>query len=177
MHITFTRGEESTYSMSVLREGGVCVQFAGGDRKFPLPHDFAHYIVEHELGLKQGFWGRVAAGAVYSGMTIVSGRQAPHSAEKSKAVIREAEQQGVEAEVMVSFLLKVMQENLDNNLPVLNSLLKEQWQSNRPERNLPYVSEVQRISKALREATQQWQSLEIGQGITVFWPCQKLKKR
>lgn len=32
-------------------------------KKGPVPHDAVHMIVEHSLGLRQGFWGMIAKGA------------------------------------------------------------------------------------------------------------------
>ncbi len=34
---------------------------AGGD----IPHDLATFLIEHELGLRHGFWGAVADGATF----------------------------------------------------------------------------------------------------------------
>jgi len=185
MEITFQRGEEGRYTTTAVRDDGVRLQVPGGDRKFALPHDVAHFIVERGLGLQRGFWGRIAWGAVYPGMTVLSGRQPPHAAERSRAVIREAEQQGVEAEVLVGLLLKVMHSGLESNWPAVRAMLNEEWRPGKPERDLPDPEEVCRICSALRAAEQQWQSLEVGQEITVAWlstsrnrkPCPAEKAR
>ena len=169
MEITFTLDAERTYVTTLLRDDGVLLRMQGYDRKSPLPHDLAHYIVEHGLGLKQGFWGRVAAGAVYPSMNLVSGRRPPHGSERSRQTIREAEQLGVEAEVWVGVLLRVMHEGLEENWTAVCARLHSEWRPQRPERALPNAEEVKRICIALREAERQWQTLEPGQALTVLW--------
>src|SRR5947209_2919285 len=101
MNITFTCGEGRTYTTIATRDDGVVLQVASYDRTFALPHDRGHYVVEHGLGLKRGFWGCIAAGALFPGITILSGRQSPHAAARSQAIIREAGQHGTEAEVLL----------------------------------------------------------------------------
>ena len=177
MKITFTRGAENTYTITALRDDGVLLHVPSGDRKFPLPHDIAHYIVENGLGLKNGFWGRVALGAVFPGMSVLSGRQPAHAAERSKSILRNAEQQGVEAEVMVGFLLQITRDGLEVNWPVVRRLLGEQWRSSKPERSLPDAREVLAICVALREAERQWQALDVGQSMMDVWPVEMHKTR
>src|ERR1051326_2722081 len=105
MKITFTRTGEHTYTTSAVRDDGVRLEVAGGDRTFLLPHDLAHYVVERELGLHRGFWGCVAVGALFHSTKVISGRQPPHAAERSMAILREAERDhGPEAEEMVSHM-------------------------------------------------------------------------
>ena len=176
MELTFTRGEENNCMSTVLRDDGVLLQVFNGTRTFPLPHDLTHFVVEYALGLKRGFWGRVAAGAVYPGMKVVSGRQQARATERSRAIIREHEQQGVEAEVLVGILYSLVEEDLDHNRSVVCSRLKEAWRSSRPERDLPGVEEVQYACADLREAERKWQSLEAGQSMTVLWPYHRHRR-
>jgi hypothetical protein len=77
MNITFTRSGEHTYTTSALRDDGVMLEVPSYDRTSPLPHDLAHYVVERELGLNHGFWGCVAAGAIYAGIKVIAGRRRP----------------------------------------------------------------------------------------------------
>jgi hypothetical protein len=115
MKITFTRSGERTYTTTALRDDGVLLDVPNSDRTFRLPHDLAHYVVERELGLKRGFWGCVAAGAMFDGLKVLSGRQPPHAAERSKAIIREAgRDHGPEAEVMVGHMLRIMAAGLES---------------------------------------------------------------
>lgn len=177
MKITFTRGEEHTYTATALRDDGVLLQVPGNDRKAALPHDIAHFFVEQGLGLRRGFWGRVADGAIYGSMKVISGRKTPQAAERSRSIIREREQQGTGAEVLVDAFMKVMHEGLENDEAAARVILNREWSPDKPERGSPDAEEIKRICLALREAEQQWQALEVGQSITVLWPAAKHRKR
>jgi len=177
MEITFTRGENRTYTTQVLRDDGVLFQVPSYDRISPLPHDLAHYVVEHEMGLRHGLWGSIAAGAIFPGMRALSGRQPVHAAARSQSVLREAGQQGTEAEVFVSALLKIMHAGLDKNRTVACALLRETWRPDKPSRDLPDAEEMQRICAALRDAEQRWQCLDEGQSLTVVWPSERRSRR
>jgi hypothetical protein len=179
MFITFTRGQKKgTYATTALRDDGVLLQVPGSDRTFSLPHDLAHYVVEQELGLQRGFWGRVARGAIYPGMTVLSGRQPPHAAQRSRMVIREDEQQGVQAEVLVGVLLHIMHAAIENDEAAVRAMLDNEWRPRKPERGLPDRDEVQRACAALRQAERDWRGLEVGQSLTVTWqPAIAMKRR
>jgi hypothetical protein len=167
--ITFTKTGTSTYTTLARRADGVVLEVPSYDRTAPLPHDLAHYVVERELGLNRGFWGCVAAGALFPGMKPVSGRQPPHAAERSRAIIREARQYGTEAEVLVGVLLRVMHERLENNGPAARALLDREWRPSKPSRGPLSTDEVKRVCAALREAEDRWQALAVEESITVSW--------
>jgi hypothetical protein len=169
MKITFTRTGERTYTTVAARDDGVTLHVPSHDRPALLPHDLAHFIVEQELGLKQGFWGSVAAGALFPGMTVVSGRQPPHAADRSRSIIRAMGQLGTEAEVLVGVLVKIAHAGMEENWEAARSILVREWRPNRPSRDLPTAEEVRRVSARLREAQADWQSLPIGESLTVTW--------
>lgn len=77
MEITFTKTGARCYEVSARRDDKVVVRVGTPDRPKGLPHDMAHYLVERGLGIERGFWGAVAAGAVFEGMEVVSGRRPP----------------------------------------------------------------------------------------------------
>jgi hypothetical protein len=173
MNITFTRSGEHTYTTLALRDDGVMLAVPSFDRTFSLPHDLAHYVVERELGLKRGFWGCVAAGAMFPGIQVMAGRRPPHAAERSQSIIREAGQQGTEAEVLVSVLLRIMHEGLETHWPAARALLSREWKPNKPSRGPVGAEEAQRVCAALREAQQRWQALAVGESLTVSWPLER----
>lgn len=180
MIITFTRMGEWSYTALIKRDDGVTVSVPGAGHVLPLPHDLAHCIVERELNLQNGFWGSVAKGALFSSMTVVSGRQKPHAAQNSKNTLREMGQHGTEAEVLVGVLETIEEQHLENNWPAASKLLSEMWRPLKPSRNLPDTNEVKRICAAIRQAKEQWQTLAEGEGMTIVWPAQnpsRSKKR
>lgn len=177
MEITFTRGSERTYATSVLRDDGVTLQVPSYDRTSLLPHDLAHYIVERELDLRHGFWGSIAAGALFPGMRVVSGRRPPHGAARSQTVIREAGQQGTEAEVLVGVFLGILHDDLEDKEPVAQARVNAAWKPRRPLRGPISAEEVRTVCQALRDVQKHWQALPVGQNLTVAWPHDKRSKR
>ncbi|MBI1929198.1 hypothetical protein HYR99_33750 [Candidatus Poribacteria bacterium] len=159
MTITFKKGHLRSYSATVLRDDGVELKVPGYDRKYLLPHDLAHYIIERELGLQRGFWGCVAVGAILPGMTMISGRQPPRAAARSKSVMKEAGQHGTEAEVLVSVLLDIMHKGLDKNWSAASAILSKAWKPVKPSCGPLTVEEVRTICQMLRDAQEQWQKL------------------
>lgn len=149
----------------------------GVGQLFPLPHELAHCVVEKELQLQHGFWGCVAAGALFPGMTIVAGRQKAHAAQCSKTTVREMGQRGTEAEVLVGVLENIERQNLDNNWPVAQTLLKQMWRPLKPSRPLPDYDEVRRVCSALRDTQTRWKILTTGESLTIVWPVGKGKKK
>lgn len=61
MKIAITKGRGADFIV-VVRADGSRVE-TSFPHKGPVPHDAVHWFVEHALGLKGGFWGKIAAGA------------------------------------------------------------------------------------------------------------------
>jgi hypothetical protein len=177
MEIRFTRGSGRTYTTSALRDDGVLLQVPSHDRTSTLPHDLAHFVVERELGLTHGFWGCVASGALFPGMTVTSGRQPPRAAERSQAVVREAGQRGTEAEVLVGVLLGIVHDGLADDGQAACLRVSQAWRPSRPSRPPLQPEEVRRVCAALREARESWQALAVGESLTVSWPRARPAKR
>ena len=175
MKITFTRNGKRTYTTLVERDDGVMIQVPSHDRPSSLPHDIAHYVVEQELRLERGFWGRVASGAMFGGMRVVSGRLPPHAASRSKSIIKEEEQQLIEAEVLVGLLLNITHQRLENDWTAVQSHLNSTWKPRKPSRESLSHQEVLRVCGELRKAEQRWEDLPVSESITVSWKPQHNK--
>jgi hypothetical protein len=173
MKITFTRTGECTYTTVALRDDGVLLEIASSDRTLLLPHDLVHYVVERELGLPRGFWGAVAVGALFPSVKVISGRQPPHAAERSRAILREVQQYGPEAEVLGEVMLRLMQSGLEDNDAAVRAALAKLYQPRQPSRGPLAPEEVQRVCTELREVQQRWQALAEGESLTVSWPVEK----
>ena len=170
MEITFTRSGERHCQTVAVRDDGVRVQVPSFDSSAWLPHDMGHYVVERGLGLEHGFWGRVAEGAIFSGMTVLEGRQPPHAATKSHSIIKGLGQYGTEAEVLVGMVMEIARQKLDNNLQVAQTLLRKAWQPGQSARPPLQAEEVRQVCCELRVMQQEWQALEPGESLTVSWP-------
>jgi hypothetical protein len=169
MELTFTRSGDRTYTTMARRNDGVLMHVPNHDRPSSLPHDIAHFVVERELGLDRGFWGRVAAGAMCGGMRVLAGRLPPHANSKSRTVIKEPEQQLIEAEVLVSLLLEITAAQSESDWARVRVILDRAWKPRKSSREALSHSEVMSVCAALRLAQQRWQSLPIGGSIVGKW--------
>jgi hypothetical protein len=169
MEITFTKTDHRKYEVLARRDDKVVLRVQTPDRPQSLPHDLAHYLVERELEFERGFWGSVAAGAVFGGMQVVSGRRPPHAAERSRAVIKAAGQQLTAAEIYVSVMQRAAREGNEQDWAGVCSHLDEAWRPFRGPRKAVSREEVLRVCRALREAERHWQGLAVGESLTVSW--------
>src|SRR3712207_1186218 len=124
-----------------------------------LPHDMAHYVVERGLGFRRGFWGAVAAGAVFKGMQVVSGRRPPHAEARSEAVVKAEYLQLAAAELYVSVIQSVAREGVERDWAGVNARLDEVWRPFRGPRKAVTREGVLRVCEALREAERRWREL------------------
>jgi hypothetical protein len=175
VEITFTKTDQRKYETLVRRDDGVLLSVQSPDRPASLPHDIAHYLVERELKLERGFWGSVAAGAVFGGMHVISGRRSPHAEDRSKAAMKAAGQQLTVAEIYVSVMQSVVRDGKEGDWPAVRARLDEAWRPFRGPRWPVSAEEALRVCQALREAETQWQALPVGQSITVTWQVQTNK--
>lgn len=128
-----------------------------------IPHDLAHYVIELELGLQDGFRGSVAAGALFDGMQILAGRQRPHAAEQSRKVLA-AHRQGIGvSEVLVDAALRAVRgEGLDDApLPIDSPLVRTRADLN---------ALVVQLRPAMDAMCASWQAIPLGGTLKVVWP-------
>jgi hypothetical protein len=173
MNITFQRISERSYGTTAVRDDGVKLRIPSYDRLASPPHDLAHYVVEKSLGLRRGFWGSVADGALFPGMEALSGRLPARGAERSKTLLREAGRQGVEAEVFVSLMLELMDEDFVKRGNAVRAALAGVWKPAKPSRGPVTFEEARRVCQELREIRERWRSLAMGESLTVIWTLDK----
>lgn len=177
MEITFRKTGPRAYETLVSRDDGVVLRVPSPDRPAALPHDIAHYLVERELGLERGFWGCVAAGAVFDNIEVVSGRQRPHAAVRSKEMIKAARTQLATSELYALVLLGVAHERREADWPLVVARLDEVWRPFREPRRPVSAEEAVRVCRALREAEERWLALPVGGCLAVPWEARRGKAR
>jgi hypothetical protein len=175
MEITFTKTGERTYEILVLRDDGLTLRVRTPDKPLKIPHDMAHYVVEREMNFERGFWGSIAAGAVFSTMQVVSGRQPPHAAERSVALIKASYREQAVAELYVAVLQSVAREGKEQDRRYVSSCLDEVWRPFRWLRPPVTTEDAVRVCRALREAESLWTALPIGESIKVIWASAQRK--
>ncbi|HVF66527.1 MAG TPA: hypothetical protein VM914_02610 [Pyrinomonadaceae bacterium] len=175
MEITFTKTGARTYEVVVRRDDGVTLRVRTPDKPLAIPHDMAHYVVERELNMERGFWGSIAAGVIFGTVRVVSGRQPPHAAERSEALIKASYREQAAAELYVAVLQRVAAEGKEQDLSYVNSCLDEVWRPFRWPRPHVNAEGAMRVCRALREAESIWAALPVGESVKVTWASAQKK--
>jgi hypothetical protein len=170
MEITFTKTGGRTYEVVARRDDGVTLRVRTPDKPLGIPHDMAHYVVERGLNFERGFWGSIAAGVVFGAVQVVSGRQPPHAAERSAALIKASYMEQAAAELYVAVMQGVAREGRERDLRYVNSRLDEVWRPFRRPRPQVNAEDALRVCRELREAEERWAALPVGESVTVSWP-------
>jgi hypothetical protein len=168
MDIVFTRSTDRADQTLVTRRDGVRLLVPVYGQLEPIPHDLAHYLVESELGLQDGFWASVATGVIFSGMRIVGGRQRPHAKERSREVLAANRRGILFAELMVDALLRTaLGERLgDALLPIDSALVRTLGARD---------ALVARLRPALDVLCAQWGEIPFGGTLRVVWPDRSIR--
>src|SRR5260221_8106564 len=115
MRIVVQRLDGKRYGSIVERDDGVHFSVAGPGFMARLPHDLVHYVVESELDLTSGFWGSIADGAVFAGMTWIEGRRRPHATERGQALIKANDNALNGAEVVTAGFANALEQALNGD--------------------------------------------------------------
>jgi len=177
MNVVFTKVNSHKYSSITTRDDGVSLSIPGFGSSKPLPHDLVHFITEEELGVDYGFWGCVAAGAIYKGMAMVAGKVRHDSQKKSEDIIKQNGQKISEAEILAGVILTILCKGIQNDWPKVQHVQHAAWQPTSPSRLPMTHEEVKRICVRLDKLTAQWRALPDGQTLTLIWKTQKPNQR
>jgi hypothetical protein len=168
MDVTFHQLAGNRYFTTAVRDDGVTVRIPGYDRTSSIPHDLAHFVAERELGMKRGFWGSVAAGALFTNMAVVSGRQKPHAAERSKQILKAHAIDIGLSEAVAAAIHEAVEHDLASEV-VLNRL-RAHWGSVSPTPPPMTITDGEVAVAALRREVERWSAVPVNQGLTLNWP-------
>jgi hypothetical protein len=166
MDVTFHREAGSAYHSPARRPDGVVVRLEGGSYNRldpPLPHDIAHLVFEDELGLEQGVWGVIAAGALFPQCAVVSGRRRPHAAERARSLVKESTTELTQAEIVVGAVCRLAVAGRDPDDRLI-ARLTGRW---RPDSLTPAV--VARLRERLQDAAERWRGVPVGRELDLVW--------
>lgn len=179
MRITFERFPAYADAYSVIeRDDGVVYAMAEFSRGGPkLPHDLRHFIVERELGISDGIWGSIAAGAVYTSMRHLSGRRSAYVTTKSTAVKKSQRDRIGRAELFANLVEAVAM--LDQpSVPEIQRLtreklacvpLSEPGQDPADLLNVPPPAVLAAAASALQVEASRWARLRVGEKLVYEW--------
>jgi hypothetical protein len=154
----------------VTRDDRVTVRVAGYGPSQPLPHDLVHFVVEKELGLRRGFWGSVADGAIFPGMTVLAGRQRPHARERSHALRKTNDRNLTEVEVIVGVLVELMRNNVSASSPyAVKAVTRCVTPTKGSELRAITTANLQRTGEALAAMARHWSEVKVGDALVLRW--------
>jgi hypothetical protein len=173
MEVTFAKVDPGFCETSVVRADGVRLAVPTFGPMRHMPHDIVHFVVESELGVERGFWGCVAAGAVFRGMRVVAGRRRPHADERSRAILKSAGQRLVESEELVRVVLQAAV--ADRASPdELARRLAGAWRPPGRSRQEIGLAAARRVGAALRARRSEWAELAAGAALRLRWPLREV---
>ncbi|WP_091516585.1 hypothetical protein [Amycolatopsis sacchari] len=148
------------------RDDGVTLEMRSYDRKSRVPHDLAHAVTERELGWRTGVFGCLAAGALFSSVRVLDGRQRYDARERGRRLIAgHARDIGV-AELLAWVVHEAVEHGTGN--PFLAA--RDAWGTLR-EDPFPYdETDLQRATSTLRRLGDAWLNLPPGDGLRFSWP-------
>lgn len=163
MEIVFIRSEHRRVPSVVTRGDGVRLSVPVFGPLEPMPHDLVHFAVERVLGLHDGFWGSVAAGAIFDGMHVLDGRQRPHARERSRAVLKANQRTVLFAELLVGVAVRVLKGERLENAPLPLDFPLAHTRADRD-------ALIQRMQPAVEEMHDRWRDVPLGGILAVNWP-------
>ena len=168
MRVTFPRLPDHQRSWALVeRDDGVLYRLYGGRAGPRLPHDIMHLVVERELRITDGIWAAIAAGIVFDSMEHAGGRRPPHAAERSAALKRTFQRQGLRAELMANLVSSAAA--LDTlSRDAIRRLAKEKL-SVLPETDVDPVA-IAAAVRALQVEAARWARLRVGEELSYDWP-------
>jgi hypothetical protein len=154
VRVAFTKRAGGDHEIVVTdRPHGPDVRRARHETGQAIPHDLVHLVVESALGIDDGFWGAIAAGATFGGFEATDRRA--HRTPGRKVLARRGPALGA-AELLVAGIYRTWA-----GLPVHRGL---------PETRLG-IDEARRdrACRALDEAKAMWDALPVDASITRAW--------
>jgi hypothetical protein len=171
MRVTFPRLPDHERAYAVIeRDDGVVYWLYGGAAGSVLPHDVRHLVVERTLGIRDGLWGEIARGAVFTSMRHVSGRRPPLAGQRSLELKRRFRQAGLRAEVIENLVVKVAA--LDTPTPDEIRRLASSVCSVLPHNGADIDTDsIAAAARALQVEASRWARLRPGGQLVYDWPA------
>jgi hypothetical protein len=167
MRVQFHRsGRGDAYVVLVQREDGQTVRLPG-HAQTAVPHHLAHFVTEHGFRLDHGVFGCIAAGAMFTGMSIVDGRGRYDAQVRSRAVLRSFGAELGLAESLTGVVHEAVEQGLDTG--TAHRRLREAWGALRAG-PCPFPPEdLRRVMGLLGRLGARWRGLGPGQVLALRW--------
>ena len=166
MQVQFRRSGERRYAVRVARSGLPALErdsAPGFDDQ--MPHDLVHFVVERELGLRQGIFGQLAAGG-NAGLflpTSTEARDRRGSARERRALLKRSEK----------LALAGRDDGAASEAAAAVALMA--WRTHRRGGRFAApawigTERLRRICEQMDVLSAQWMRLDVGDSMSVDWP-------
>jgi hypothetical protein len=153
MHLTFLHDPRGECVTLIRRADGAEFTLSSYSRKHRVPHDLAHAVTERELGMPDGIFGCIAAGAVFDSMQQTAGKKRHDAQVRSARVLKAPNSIGI-SEAITS----VIHEAVEKDRVTPYARVREMWGVTRPD-PCPYPdADLDRATETLRELSRRWQT-------------------
>lgn len=170
MELRLKRLDDRRYETLIARSDGVTYLVKGVGHMGSIPHDLGHFAVEQGLGIRRGFWGSVADGAVFGSLTHVGGRRKPRAAERSKEILRANKDDLTATEILVGLFDQAFEEGLGSESPVLRDRLRRYiWTPAGQTPRQFTEEEIAAVCICWQQMFERWQQLPIGGTMVLHW--------
>jgi hypothetical protein len=180
MRVTFPRIADHQKGYAVIeRDDGVVYRMDGFTvTGRELPHDLRHLIVERELRVRDGIFGAIASGTVWTSMHHVRGRRPPHSADRSDQLKRTQRDRIMRAELLANLVEEVAALNAPSDEEIgrlarakLNVVpVVEPGADPAGVIAMPPPAVLAAAASALQVEAARWARLRVGEGLVYEWP-------
>ncbi len=168
MRVQFHRGgPPDEYVVLVGRDDGRIARLPGYDGRHAVPHHLVHFVAEHEFHLIHGVFGCIAAGAMFSNMSLVGGRPRYDAEVRSRAVLRAHAAELALAETLSGVVDAAAEHDIEPGHAYRQ--LRGAWGAMRPTA-CPYQPEdLRRVLNLLRQLSVRWGSQRPGDVLALRW--------
>jgi hypothetical protein len=170
MDVRFTRTGYRQYGIAVRLDGewAPARQAPGYDEH--LPHDLVHFLVEAELGLLLGIFGRQAAGGGRFPGTDPAGARRQARREQRLKAVGHSDMARSETVTGACTVLWKLRHGLIRECPEwLRGTVPPGYERHA---DAAWAAQVERVLARLDEAAARWHDLEIGESMVLSWPHQ-----
>jgi hypothetical protein len=179
MRVQFHRGgQPDQYVVLVGRDDGRVARLPGYDGHDAVPHHLVHFVAEHEFHLIHGVFGCIAAGAMFSNMSLVGARPRYDAQVRSRAVLRAHAAELALAETLSGVVDEAAEHDIE--LSLAHRRLREAWGTMRSGA-CPYpLDDLRRVLRLLRQLSARWRSQRPGEVLALRWdvpPDRPLRSR
>jgi hypothetical protein len=168
MQISFTRLDDRHVETTLERDDGAVLATRSPGAADRLPHDLIHYVVERELDLDDGLWGRLSSGVTYKNFHVL---QQPKTKQRRRSRQRKTKRKGLlEAEVLVWILHDIWDGKAEREWGSVRAFLDSIWSPRtRSRADELEPATIKSVCAALDQMEIKWSRVPVGGTLRVSW--------